>query len=59
MITVEAEKKPYDFEAIFVVNKRLRACMILSGISRYGAYFKGISVISELETLCNAQSLSS
>ena len=32
--------------------------MILDGISRYGANFKGISVISELAIFCNAQSLS-
>ena len=32
--------------------------MILDGISRYGAYFKGISVISELSTVWIAESLS-
>ena len=33
--------------------------MILDEISRYGAHFEGISVISKLAIFCNAQSLSS
>ena len=33
--------------------------MILVGISRYRAHFKGIGVISELAIFCNAQFLSS
>ena len=39
--------------AIYLVNKSLKGSgspMILDGISRYGAHFKGISVISELPT---------